>query len=208
MRYFMIFCLALIMLFLIIDILQKRLIRSVSWSRKATHISAGGIIFLMPYWLDRWQIFGLGMVFAFILTFSRWKNLLSLHSVERKTWGEIFYPISISFLSLICLPANIKVFQVSTLILAVSDGLAGTVGEAWNFCTITFFRNTKSLGGAITFFVSTLGILFLFHDFGSSFFKIVFVSLLLTITEFLLFFGTDNIGVPIIAALLELHYLI
>ena len=104
----MIFCLALILLFLIIDLLQKHLIKSFYWSRKATHISAGVIIFLMPYWLNRWQIFGLGILFAGILAISKWKNLLSLHGVKRKTWGEILYPVSISILSLISVMSSIE----------------------------------------------------------------------------------------------------
>ena len=208
MRYFIIFCIALIVLFLIIDILQKRLIRSVAWSRKATHISAGGIIFLMPYWLDCWQIFALGLLFALMLIVSKRKKLLSLHGVKRKTWGEIFYPVSISLLSLICLPGNSRVFQISCLVLAVSDGLAGIVGEAWNFYTVTMFHNKKSLGGAITFFLSTLTILLLFHGPETPFLRLVFISLMLTITEFLLFFGSDNIGIPILTALLELHILL
>jgi phytol kinase len=208
MRYFMIFCLALIMLFLIIDILQKHLIKSFYWSRKATHISAGAIIYLMPYWLDRWQIFGLGILFAGILAISKWKNLLSLHGVERKTWGEILYPVSISILSLISLPDYMQVFQISSLVLAVSDGLAGIIGEALNFHAITIFHNTKSLGGAIVFFLSTISILLVFHGFEVSLIKIVLVSILLTITEFILYFGSDNLGVPLMTALLELQLLV
>ena len=101
-----------------------------------------------------------------------------------------------------------RIFQISSLVLAVSDGLAGIIGEAWNFHAITIFHNTKSLGGAIVFFLSTISILLIFHGFEVSLIKIVLVSTLLTITEFILYFGSDNLGVPLMTALLELQLLV
>jgi phytol kinase len=204
MKVFFLFILYFIALFLSIDFIQKKFFTHTHWSRKATHIFSGLLIILMPFYLNRMQIFWLGIIFVVILTVSKWKKILSLHNVERKTLGEIFYPLSVSLLSVICLPDHVRIFQVSVLVLALSDGLAGIFGELLNLGTVRIFRNKKSLGGALTFFIVTCCILAGFHGItGANLLTILSASAFLTGLEFVFTFGTDNLVLPLSAALIE-----
>jgi phytol kinase len=205
MKAFGLFFLSFITLFLVIDFLQKKVFTRIYWSRKATHIASGLLIYVLPLYMNRNQIFWLAATFVIILTISKWKKILSLHDVERKTLGEVLYPASICVLTLLCLPLHPKVFRISVLILALSDGFAGIIGEAWNFHTVTLFRNRKSLGGAITFFVVTCLIFIAFHGFTmDNFYLVLGTSVFLTGAEFILTFGTDNLILPVLTAIIEL----
>jgi phytol kinase len=205
---FMLFCLSFIALFLLIDMLQKRVFTGIHWSRKATHIASGLLIFFMPVYLNREQIFWLAFLFVVVLTVSKWKRILSLHNVERKTLGEVFYPASVCILTLICMPDNPRIFQISVLVLAFSDGLTGIVGEALNFGTVKIFRNKKSMGGALTFFLVTCVILIAFHGFTPANYLIILgASAILTSLEFVLIFGTDNLILPLATAMIEFYFL-
>ena len=51
-------------------------------------------------------------------------------------------------LCFISLPDNPVAFKIGILVLAVSDGLAGWIGERLNFIPIKVFGNTKSIGGS------------------------------------------------------------
>jgi phytol kinase len=207
MYIFLIFFFCFSALFLIIDVFQKKVFTRVQWSRKATHISSGIVIYYMPLFLSRIEIMGLAALFVIILTASKWKTILSLHNVQRKTLGEVFYPLSIGLLSIICLPQNITAFQISVFVLAFSDGLAAIIGEAWNFHPVELFRNKKSFGGAITFFIVTCIILFSFHGFSSAnFYLIIGISIILTGIEFVLVYGFDNLVLPVLTAIIELLF--
>jgi len=204
----LLFCLGFLFLFAVIELLQKQLLTKHKWARKATHILSGGIIFLMPYWLSAAQVVFLAVFFTLLLSVSKWKKLLSLHEVDRYTIGEILYPLSIGAVALISLPRHLEVFQASCLILALSDGLAGTIGEAWDFKTLKLGRNKKSLGGALVFFLCTISILSGFYGFSvMPFTSILLIALILTLAEFMLIFGSDNLFIPVLAAWLILSFL-
>ena len=78
-------------LFVIIEVLQKFVFTKYKWSRKATHISMGFVLFYMPVYLNRNEIIILSLLFVFALALSKFKNILTLHNVARKTICEIFY---------------------------------------------------------------------------------------------------------------------
>ncbi len=205
MKIFLIFLISFLFLFLTIDFLQKKVFRHVQWSRKATHILSGVLIFPMPMYLGKTQIIWLAVIFSVILAISKWRNILSLHNVYRKTLGEVFYPLSILFLALICLPQYPVAFQSGVLVLAFSDGLTGIVGELWNFRPVKLFNNTKSIGGAIVFFAVTIIIFVGFHGFSiANFYLIIGAAFILTVVEFFLVYGFDNLALPILTAVIEL----
>ncbi|MBN1951042.1 MAG: hypothetical protein JW801_07550 [Bacteroidales bacterium] len=208
MMFTLIFALLFSGMFFLLDILQKKVFTGRAWSRKATHVLSGLLVIPMPEYLGRGQIIFLAGCFLLLLLVSRWKQILSIHEVDRFTIGEILYPISIGILALMCLPEDPAAFRVSTLLLAFSDGFAGIFGELLNFKPIKLGKNTKSIGGSLTFLLTSLGILLIFHGFSVD--TIVLYSAVaigLTLLEFFMIYGFDNLTVPVASALVELYLL-
>ena len=135
---------------------------------------------------------------------SKWKNILTLHNVKRKTYGELIYPISIILLNYFFLPNDAYAFKIGILVLAFSDGLAGWIGEKIDYKPIYVFKHKKSIGGSIIFLISTFLIYIAF--FGASteiLIPILAVSLILTILEFFVILGFDNLIIPVAAGFLS-----
>lgn len=201
MTVFFIFVAIYIVLFLIIDILQKRVFITINWSRRATHILSGVVSFFLPVYLTRMQVVFISFSFVLVLAASKWMKMLSMHNTSRKTWGEILYPLAIALMALLFLPESIKAYQFGILVLAFADAFAGIVGEWLNYKPMQIGKHIKSLGGCITFFI-----VFLIISFGSFGFHshliipILLGGLIFTAMEFFLVYGFDNLIIPIAAA--------
>ena len=202
-----VFLFAYLVLFVIIESLQRFVLKKTQWSRKAAHIGMGFIIFLMPYYLTKTEIVIMALSFTAVLAFSKFKQILSLHKVERKTIGEVLYPTSIALIAMISLPDNIEAFQAGVLTLAFADGFAAVVGMNFPVKQFKVFKNTKSVGGSLTFAIVTTMIVVLFPSMQeiNPLLKIVFV-VLLTVSEFLLIFGLDNLFIPLFATLFFMNF--
>lgn len=202
---FAIFTISLIGLFLVIDFLQKRVITSYAWSRKTTHVASGLLIMQFPKYLSANKIAVMSVIFVVILFVSKIKNILSLHNIKRFSWGEVYYPLSIGIIALMCLPNHVNSFYAGVLTLALSDAAAAVVGGVLPIKMLPFGRHCKSWGGFLGFFVSTLCVLLiLYYPLGSSITIILAISLVLSFAEMVSFNGTDNLVVPIAAALLSM----
>lgn len=189
-------------MFVIIEGLQRYVLKKKQWSRKAAHIGMGLIIFFMPLHLSKAEIIIMGLGFTLILALSKYKHILSLHKVERKTIGEVLYPASIALIAAVSLPENIEAFQAGTLALALADGFAAVVGISFPIKKFKIFKNTKSVGGSLTFALITALIVILFPSMQDidPLLKIGFV-IFLTSAEFLLIWGLDNLFIPFITSL-------
>jgi|TARA_B100001094_G_C18177266_1_gene798621 phytol kinase len=204
MQNFFIFLTIFTIIFFGIDLIQKFTNHKSKWSRKATHILSGIVVVFFPEFLSSAEIYALTIFFFFFLLVSKWKNILTLHDVSRTTYGELIYPISIFILNYLFLPNDAYAFKIGILVLAFSDGLAGWIGEKIDYQPVFIFQHKKSIGGSMIFFLST----FLIY---SSFFglslelilPILSVSLALTILEFFVILGFDNLVIPIVAGLLS-----
>lgn len=201
MQMFYLFLSTYIILFASAEVGQRFVYSKVQWARKATHIGVIAILLPMPLYLSAIEILVLASIFTVGLVISRYKKLLSLHNVSRQTVGEILYPISIGMLALICLPHSIRAFQAGCLTLALSDGFAAVVGEQWPVKEFRILRNTKSLGGAFAFLTTTGLIVWLFPPLAPvGILALAGFVLLLTLSEFLLVQGFDNLVIPLMTA--------
>lgn len=204
MQNFFIFLVIFTIIFFGIDLIQKFTNNKSKWSRKATHILSGIVVVFFPEFLSSAEIYALTIFFFFFLLVSKWKNILTLHDVSRTTYGELIYPLSILLLNYLFLPNDDYAFKIGILILAFSDGLAGWIGEKLDYKPIFIFQHKKSIGGSMIFFISTF-LIFTFF-FGISLeliLPILTVSLALTILEFFVIFGFDNLVIPIVAGILS-----
>lgn len=198
-----IFALIFLVLFALIEGLQRFVFKKTKWTRKTAHITMGIIIFTMPLYLTKIEIIILATVFVIALAASKYKQILSLHDVQRKTIGEILYPFSILVLAIITLPNNIEAFQAGALSLAFADGMAAIVGTRMPIKKIYILKNTKSLAGSLTFAIIIGLIIFLFPSMKDTNVLIKLVAVVvITLAEFFLVFGLDNLFVPVLTAIL------
>jgi phytol kinase len=208
MKNLSIFSAIFLVVFATIDLLQRFVITRVNWARKATHIASGVIVLFFPAYMSVTEILIISIAFAALLAISKWIKLLSLHNIQRKTWGELFYPFSIFFLTLICLPKDQTAFKVAVLCLTFSDSLAELIGKPFPMKKIRIGRHRKSVGGFLAFFATTLLIFAIyFLPIHQSFIKLLLIALLLALIEFVSILGTDNFTVPIMAALFVIWWL-
>ncbi len=202
MFYFILFLFIYLCLFIGIDLLQKRIFSETIWSRKATHISSSVLTFFLPDYFSSNEIYLLAIIFIVFLGITKWKKLLSLHNVKRQTYGELIYPLSVLTMAFIFLPNNELSFKVGILVLGFSDGLAGWIGEKINYGVVSLFKHKKSIGGSIAFFLSTFIIFIIFFGFEPNMLLLIGASLVVTLVEFVVIYGFDNLAVPVITGFL------
>jgi phytol kinase len=184
-----------------IEFLKRRFRLSTNITRRSTHIGTATVAGLAPLFVTQNEIILACIIFAIVLFFGRRYNIFSaIHSVERKTFGEICLPLGVAVTALLFLPQNLHAFQFGVFVMAFSDALAGLLGEKFGKRNFIIFGNKKTLEGSLTFFVCTLLLTLIFFPVFS--YKIFMVPIILTIIEFCLTYGLDNLVIPIIGALL------
>ncbi len=191
-------------LLLIVEIIKRKLSLSSSITRKISHIGAASIAAASPLFLDKYLIIFACLGFAVAMFLSRKIWLFSsIHSVKRKTFGEVFLPLGEGISAAIFLPQAVGAFQYGVLVMGLSDALAGFVGEKYGRHKINIFHSKKSLEGSLTFFFTTIVLTFIFMpSFG---FHLILIPLALATIELVSGYGIDNLAIPILAALL-LHF--
>jgi dolichol kinase len=186
--------------FFSLEVLKRKQILSSDSTRRIIHIGAAIIAYTFPFYLSLQQVLIICFILLGIMIFSRYKSLLShIHKVDRKTWGEIFYPLGIMIAAISFLPNDIASFRIVILILGVSDLLANIIGTHLGSHSFEVFKCKKTIEGSFAFFVSTLIILLIFQI---NPLVAVFISMIATFAEFFSPYGSDNLIVPIIVSVL------
>ena len=83
-------------------------------------------------------------------------------------------------------------YLASVMILAISDPLAGIVGD---------ITKRKHSYGSVVFFLSAFSVLLIIFKF-EEFFLLIVIALVITIVERFSSYGTDNLTIPLASALL------
>lgn len=191
----------LLIFLIIIEALSRKYLIDPTVSRKISHVGSAIIVYLMPIFLVRNEIIIIGIFFALLLFFTRRANVFSsIHSVQRKTFGEVFLPLGVILCALFFIPENKIAFQFGILIMGISDALASLVGEKFGKHVIKVFGYKKSIEGCTIFFISTLLIVYFFTH--GLYFSSLVVVIILTGIELLLVLGLDNLILPIAGAYL------
>lgn len=186
--------------------------------RKLFHIMHGvtlaGLAFVVPL---NWLI-GLEVLFFVSMIITRY--LVTHHNhfftiigyfsraykVGRISYGEFFYPISI--ILLVVLARTKWEFAAAVLILGLADAIAAIVGKKYGArTTYLVLGQKKSLVGSLAFLGVTIIVLIGFtalapHIDAVSFWFILPIALLITLTENVGVYGTDNLLIPIAAIVL------
>ncbi len=197
-------CAGVLALLVVSELLWRAKIVRDELARKFVHISVGTFVAFWPYFMSWRQIELMSLAFLVVIIISMQRHIFhAVHSVSRKTQGELFFPIGIG-LSAFLMPAPI-VFTAAILHLSLADGFAAVVGKRYGVLHQYKIRNyTKTLAGTATFYlISTCIITGTILISGNTITwpivpLLVWLPMAATLIENLAIAGTDNIFVPLI----------
>lgn len=201
---------ALIVLFTALCIGAELLARRVELEpellRKLVHMTAAAFAAFLPLFVSFTEIAVLGLVFAGVMGLSvRLHVFNAIHGVSRTTYGEVFFPIGIAVLAVVC-PNGLS-FAYGVLVLGLGDGLAALVGGRLGRRAVPLLQTRKTLWGTGTFLVVcfALGAMLLIPTGVALPYALVAagsMAMVLTPVELSLTHGLDNLVLPALAGLL------
>lgn len=201
-------------LFVFCELLRKQLKIIAEHTRKISHIISGVFIFFLPYFVTYQEMIILGLFFISFLFITRhFKLLPSIHSVSRRTIGEVLYPAGILLAVLFLWQKSIVAFQFGVLILTIGDTVAEIIGRKFGKHSYQALGGSKTVEGSMAFFIVSIVIstciLLLKTDLNllQILFASFIIGVLLTFVEGMLGLGLDNLFLPSVSGLL-LYYLI
>lgn len=196
------------MILIAVEIMNRRGLLHPEFARKSIHISAGLILAALPIFMTRPQVFLTNVAFlAGVLVLTGWLNIFkAVHAVKRWTIGEFLYPLAGALIALMF--DDLRIYTVSIMVLALSDGLAGLFGRQYGGKGYKVWGGTKSLVGNAVFLATTLFILVSFTAISipsadaTTWMLVVGGSVFLTGVEAFFGGGFDNLMVPICTAVI------
>lgn len=173
-------------------------------TRKLVHVMVGTFVAFWPFFLSWRQIQMLSLAFLLVVLLSVWLNVFkSIHAVSRNVVGEVLFAMVIGILAF--LSTSEWVFTASMLYLSLADGMAAIVGLLWgDENQYKVFGYVKSVAGSLAFFFTALIISVVYTIFSGvpqSVAILLWLPVVATISENVAVSGTDNLVIPLLAAL-------
>lgn len=174
-------------------------------TRKLVHVAVGTFVAFWPFFLTWTQIQLLGFAFFVVLCISiKFQIFRSIHAVERNVLGELLFAVVIIALAAIC--TDKWVFMTAMLHLSLADGLAAVIGLGWGDTNqYKVLGKTKSIAGTTAFIICSLIILAVYGlsaDSSTSVATLLWLPFLAAATENLAVYGTDNLIMPLLIAVI------
>ena len=207
----------LLVYMLIIKAFEKKL--KPESRRKAFHMGMGVVMLALPYLFTNFVSVVVLAIVAFMTLYTIKQTKLKkslgtvLYGVERKSYGEFFYVVSV--LLIFYLSKGDKIlFSIPILILTFADSTAALIGKIYGKKQLaTENEDKKSLEGSFAFFIvafmATLTPLLLFSEVGRS--ELLSIALIvgfnIALIEMIASNGNDNLLIPL-TAFAFLNYLI
>lgn len=175
------------------------------FDRKLVHVIASGFAAFSPFYLSWTDIRILSLAALFAIAVSKYTKLFkSLHSIDRTTFGELFFAASIGILTFITQDKGI--YTAALLQMTLADSAAAIIGQKYGKNNkYKLWNQYKSIVGSTTFLVVSLVILLTYGLLASGnhlTVNLVFIAISLIIVENLSIYGSDDLTVPIIAAIM------
>lgn len=175
------------------------------FSRKFVHITVGSFVAFWPFFLGWRQIQILSVAFLATIGISKALGIFqAIHSVQRPTWGEVFFAAAVGIIAL--LTEDKWIYAAALLQMSLADGLAAVVGTKYGGrYKYLVFGHPKSLAGTATFFVVSFSVLFALNGYFPTELSIVTIlgiSLFASFLENIFVMGLDNLLVPLVVAML------
>lgn len=184
------------------ELLWRKLDVDPEYTRKFIHISVGTFVAFWPLFLTRDEIIGLSAAFVVVVAASSYFNVFkAIHSVQRPTWGEVFFALSVGVLAYVAQSG--WVYLAALLHMSLADGMAAIVGTKFGHWTRYYvFGHPKSVVGTVTFIVVSALIFAGFFKFTPNPFTLWFIPITLAAAaiENVAIRGLDNLLVPLLVA--------
>ncbi|HSX04954.1 MAG TPA: hypothetical protein VLF69_00605 [Candidatus Saccharimonadales bacterium] len=176
--------------------------------RKFVHITVGTFVAFWPFFLSWNDIRWMSIAFLVVVGLSDYFKLFNaIHSVQRPTYGEAFFAITVGLLTTITHSKG--VYAAALLQMSLADGFAAIFGMRFGRDNkYHLLGHNKSVVGTATFIVTSIGILVgysLWSAAGLAWPLIGFGALGAAVLENVAPFGLDNIAVPLFIGLLLGH---
>jgi len=176
------------------------------YSRKLVHILVGTFAATWAFFLNDQEIYFLTAAMFLVVLGSRFIGIFaSIHSVKRKTWGELFFPLGIAAAA--ALTNSPWIFLAAVLHVSLADALAALIGRKYvKKYGYKIFNQQKTLVGTLIFFISSLVILLTVMVLGSDlsvyFMAVLIVPVFASLAENIGAYGSDDLLVPIVVTFL------
>lgn len=169
-------------------------------TRKFIHITVASFAASWPFFMDWNQIYLISMLMFVGILLSRFLHLFrAIHGVQRRTWGELFFAMSIGIAAV--LGQNEWAFAAAMLVMGLADGFAALVGtlidDTYRY---KILGHHKSREGTLTFLAITMVILVVciaLGDLPISPGGLIGLAIAATLLENISVGGTDNLFVPL-----------
>ncbi len=202
---FIIILLYIFLIFLISAVFKKYNEDSREIVRKIIHIGIGPLIPVALFLkIDQNSaLIFTGIVSLMVFINYIYKLLPTIEDVKRKSYGTLFYCLSLFILIFLFWDNNPYALITGIFIMTFGDGLAGLIGKSFNSKSWIFFKQKKSFFGTITMFLTSLIIVCSIgycqqNSFDFNYLTLAFFA---TLLEQFSVIGIDNLIVPIFSAL-------
>lgn len=211
---FLIFLGAISLLLGISEVLRRIFRWAPESTRKFVHVSVGVLMLFTPFlFVSNRPPIVLAIVFVFVnFVAIKSRKLGSIHSTQRKTYGTLYFPFAYLLLCLFWWQSPI-VYEIALLLMAIADTAAAVAGErASPSDAYVLWEDRKTIQGSVVMFLSSV----ILVGFGASLFHRLtgmdppdlqilvpvsfFVAIMATIAEAVSSRGSDNLSVPLVAA--------
>jgi len=196
---------------------QRRWALNPEHCRKTVHMGMGLVCLTFP-WLFRtaWPVGVLAGCAAAALGAVRFVPRLKtqlggvLGGVERESWGELLFPLSVAFVFLLA-HGQALLFCIPVLTLTLADAMAALIGQRYGQARYETDSGWKSVEGSTAFFfvafLSTHVPLLLFSDVGrlECLLVAVVMGLILSLMEAIAWQGLDNLFIPLVSYVCLTH---
>ena len=173
--------------------------------RKIIHIGMGPLIPIAQYLqIDQKSALTFTAIIAILIFLNySYKFFPSIEDVDRKSFGTLFYCISLFILIFFFWEKDPYALMAGFFIMTFGDGLAGLIGKNLKSKNWIFFKQKKSLFGTATMFLTSLLVVCSLayiqkYNFNINLLMIAFIA---TTLEQFSVIGIDNFLVPLASAI-------
>jgi len=173
--------------------------------RKIIHIGMGPLIPIAQYLqIDQNSALTFTAIISILIFLNySYKFFPSIEDVDRKSFGTLFYCISLFILIFFFWEKDPYALMAGFFIMTFGDGLAGLIGKNLKSKNWIFFKQKKSLFGTATMFLTSLLVVCSLayiqkYNFNINLLMIAFIA---TTLEQFSVIGIDNLLVPIASAI-------
>ncbi len=198
-------CTYIFLIFFLSSIFQKDEGNNKELKRKIIHIGIGPLIPIAQFLKinQNSALFFTGIISLIVFINYKYNLIPTIEDIERKSYGTLFYCLSLFILIFLFWDKDPNSLITGFFIMTFGDGLAGLIGKNFNSKSWIFFKQTKSLFGTLTMFLTSLIVVSSLgytqhNDFNFNYFTIAFVA---TLLEQFSVLGIDNLIVPVSSAL-------